>query len=204
MQRATNHSVLLVEANPSLRRIITLGLQHRGLRSIEANAPASFPISPSIVPDLIVLDIDGKMADSQALLAQVEAHPALSTLPVVVLTWENNIPPAMREEESFGSPPARLFLSKPFDARALHAAIDRLLFDVEESKAAHKQETYLAASRAAVAPSIWPLVTAIGLLLAMIGLMLQITVTAIGLLVVITALLCWTLEPKRKPGPFPA
>ena len=204
MQRATRHSVLLVEANPSLRRMITLGLQHRGLHSIEANAPASFPVSPSIVPDLIVLDIDGKMVDSQALLAQVEAHPALSRLPVVVLTWESNISPAMRGEEIFGGVAARLFLSKPFDARMLHAAIDQLLLDIEESRAARKQETYLAASRTAVTPSIWPLVTAIGLLLAMIGLMLQLTVTAIGLLVVITALLCWTLGPTRKPEPLPA
>jgi small neutral amino acid transporter SnatA (MarC family) len=84
----------------------------------------------------------------------------------------------------------------------LHAAIERLLLNVEESKAARKQERYLAASRAAVAPSIWPLVTAVGVLLAMIGLMLQLTVTAIGLLVVITALLCWTLGPTRKPAPL--
>ena len=203
MQRAASHSVLLIEANPSLRRMISLGLQHRGLHSVEANAPASFPISPTIVPELIVLDIDGKLADSQSLLAQVEAHPALSTLPVVVLTWESDIPPAMREEETSGSAPARLFLSKPFDARTLHATIDRLLLDVEESRAAHKQERYLAASRVAIAPSIWPLVTAVGLLLAMIGLMLQLTVTAIGLLVVITALLCWTLGPTRKPEPLP-
>lgn len=204
MQRAIMHSILLVEANPSLRRIITLGLQQRGLHSIEANAPASFPISPSIVPDLIVLDIDGRLADSRTLLSQVEAHPVLSALPVIILTWESNASPAMHEQKTFGNAPARLFLSKPFDARALHTAIDHLLFDVEESRAAHKQETYLAASRTAITPSIWPLVTAIGLMLAMIGLMLQITVTAIGLLIVITALLCWTLSPVRKPEPVPA
>ncbi|HEY6540976.1 MAG TPA: response regulator [Ktedonobacteraceae bacterium] len=203
MQRATRHSILLVEANPSLRRMITLGLRHRGLHSIEANAPASFPISPSTQPDLVVLDIDGETAYGQALLSQVEAHPVLSTLPVVILTWESNIPPAMREEEMFGSAPARLFLSKPFDARALYTTIERLLLDVEESTAARKQEQYLVASRAAVAPSIWPLVTAIGFLLAMIGLMLQLTVTAIGLLVIITALLCWTLGPTHKPEPLP-
>jgi DNA-binding NtrC family response regulator len=184
--------------------MITLGLQHRGLHSIEANAPASFPVAPITVPELIVLDIDGEMASSQALLTQIEAHPALSRLPVVILTWESNIPSVMREEETFGNAPARLFLSKPFDARTLHDAIDRLLFDVEESRTARKQETYLAASRSTVAPSIWPLVTAIGFLLAMIGLMLQLTVTAIGLLVVITALLCWTLGPTRKPEPLPA
>lgn len=203
MQRATGQSILVVEANPSLRRMITLGLQHRGLHSIEANAPASFPISPATAPELIVLDIDGDMMGSQALLAQIEAHPTLSTLPVVILMWESEAVSAAQEEGIFGNKPVRLFLSKPFDARALHAAIERLLLDVEESKAARKQESYLAASRVAVAPSIWPLVTAMGVLLAMIGLMLQLTVTAIGLLVVITALLCWTLEPKREVGPVP-
>src|SRR5579859_5888250 len=139
MQRVTMHSILLIEANSSLRRIITLGLQQRGLHSIEANAPASFPISSSIVPDLIVLDIDGRIADSQTLLAQVEAHPVLSALPVIVLTWESNASPAMREQETCRSVPARLFLSKPFDARALHTAIDHLLFDVEESRAADRK-----------------------------------------------------------------
>jgi CheY-like chemotaxis protein len=202
MQHATRHSVLLIEANPSLRRMITLGLQNRGLQTIEANSPASLPVSPSILPDLIVLDIDGETANSQALLDQAEAHPALSTLPIVALTWENHLPPAMRDGEMRRSAPARLYLTKPFDARALHAAIEQLLLDVEESRVARKQENYLATRRATTTPSIWPLVTAIGLLLAMIGLMLQITVTAIGLLIVMAALLCWTLGPKREPEPL--
>ncbi len=199
MQHATRHSVLLVETNPSLRRMIILGLQHRDLHTIEANAPASFPVSPSIVPDLIVLDIDGEVEIGQTLLAQTEAHPVLSTLPIVALTWENPLPPAMLEGDLRRNAPARVYLTKPFDARALHAAIEELLLDVEESRAARKQENYLAARRATTAPSIWPLVTAIGLLLAMIGLMLQITVTAIGLLIVMTALLGWTLGPKPEP-----
>lgn len=203
MQRATSQSILVIEANPSLRRMITLGLQHRGLHCIEACTLAGFPVSPAITPTLIVLDIDSEAANSHTLLARLEAHPTLSALPVVVLTWENDIPSPAREEQASGSAPARFFLSKPFDARALHAAIERLLFDVQESKTARRQEKYLAANRTASTPSIWPLVTAIGFLLAMIGLMLQLTVTAIGLLVVITALLCWTLEPKHKTKPLP-
>ena len=199
MQRTIQHSILLVEANPSLRRMITLGLQHRGLRTIETTAPAGFPMSSSIIPDLIVLDIDGEMANGRTLLAQIEAHPALSALPLVALTWENHFPPATREEDMRGSIPARVYLTKPFDARALHHAIEQLLLDVEESRTARKQETYRPARHTTSAPSIWPLFTAIGLLLAMIGLMLQITVAAIGLLVVLTALLCWTLGPKPEP-----
>ncbi len=129
MQHTTRHSVLLVEANPSLRRVITLGLQHRGLQTIEANSLASLPVSSSILPDLIVLDIDGETANGQMLLAQAEAHPALSALPIVALTWENHFPSAMRDGEVRRSAPARFYLTKPFDARALHTAIEQLLLE---------------------------------------------------------------------------
>ena len=52
-------------------------------------------------------------------------------------------------------------------------------------------------------PSIWPLVTAAGLLLAFTGLMIQITITALGLLIVIVALLWWTLGSKSEQKPLP-
>jgi DNA-binding response OmpR family regulator len=199
MQHATRHTVLLVEANPSLRRMIALGLQHRGQHVIEADSPASFPASPGVLPDLMVLDIDGEAGNGQALLAQAEAHPTLSTLPVVALAWEDHFPADMRNEDTV---PPRVCLTKPFDARALHIAIEQLLLDSEETEAARKQASYLATRRTTATPSIWPLVTAIGLLLAVIGLMFQITVTAIGLLIVMTALLCWTLGTKREPEPL--
>ena len=104
-----------------------------------------------IVPDLIVLDIDGEAEIGQTLLAQAEAHPALSTLPIVALTWESHFPAGMREGDMRGNAPARVYLTKPFDVRALHIAIEQLLLDVEESKAARKQENYLATRRATVA-----------------------------------------------------
>jgi len=199
MQHATRHTVLLVEADPSLRRMIALGLQHRGLHVIEASFPASFPASPDLLPDLMVLDIDGEAGNGPVLLAQAKAHPALSALPVVALAWDNSVTAYSRDAESRSVASSLTCLTKPFDTRALHAAIDRILLDGEETSAARKQENYLAAQRTTSAPSIWPLVTAVGLLLAVIGLMLQITVTAVGLLVVVTALMCWTLGAKPEP-----
>ena len=201
MQQTIRHSVLLVEANPSLRRMIALGLQHRGLHVIEADAPASISVSPANLPDVMILDIDGEAENGQGLLAQAEAHPALSSLPIVALAWEDHSPTEMRGVDAQNSASSHIYLTKPFDARALHAAIEQLLFDSVEKKAARKQENYLA-TRRTTTPSIWPLVTAIGLLLAVIGLMLQITVTAIGLLVVMIALLCWSLGTKREPEPM--
>ncbi|HLX56276.1 MAG TPA: hypothetical protein VKR83_04560 [Ktedonobacteraceae bacterium] len=200
MQRATRHTVLLVEANPSLRRIIALGLQHRGLRVVEASSPASFPTFPALLPDLLVLDVDGEAGNSHTLLAQAQAHPALANIPVVALAWEKLIPIDSPDVEGqFIAPPLNC-LTKPFDARALHAAIEQILLNSEVGDQliapAQSQENYLAARSATPAPSIFPLLTAIGLLLAVIGLMLQITVTAVGLLVVLAALLCWTLGAK--------
>ncbi|HKV58755.1 MAG TPA: hypothetical protein VJO32_10745 [Ktedonobacteraceae bacterium] len=202
MQQATRHSVLIVEANPSLRRMMALGLQYRGLHVIEADSPASFPVSPFVLPDLLVLDIDGEAGNGQTLLAQAEAHPALATVPIVALAWENHFAADMRDGDTQNGVSWRACLTKPFDARALYIAIDQLLRDSEETKAAQKQANYLATRRTVTTPSIWPLVTAVGLLLAVIGLMLQITVTAIGLLIVMTALLCWTLGTKREPEPL--
>jgi len=199
MQRATRHSVLLVEANPSLRRMITLGLQHRGLQVIEADAPASFPVPPTILPDLIVLDIDGEMANGQTLLAQAEAHPALSTLPIVALTWEGDFPLAMREGDMRGSAPARMYLTKPFDARIMQESIKQLLAVRAAKEAALLAQTeavLLATYKTQTPPSIWPIITAIGLLIAFMGMLLQVVVTILGILIVIIALLWWTLGTK--------
>ena len=202
MQQATRHSVLIIEANPSLRRMIALGLQYRGLRVIEAASLASFPESPAIVPDLMVIDIDGEAGNGQMLLAQVAAHPALAALPVVALAWEDHCAAEMCAGDTSHSVSSRACLTKPFDARALHTAIDQLLLDSKGTRAAQGQANYLATRRTAATPSIWPLVTAAGLLLAVIGLMLQIAVAAAGLLIVMMALLCWTLGTKREAEPF--
>ena len=153
----------------------------------------------------MVLDIDGEAGNGQAGLSQAEAHPALSALPLVALAWENHFQTDRRNGDTQHSVPSRAYLTKPFDARALHLAIEQLLLDSQEirrEEAARKQTNDLTARRATASPSIWPLVTAMGLLLAVIGLMLQITVTAVGLLIVMTALLCWTLGTKREPGPL--
>jgi hypothetical protein len=46
------------------------------------------------------------------------------------------------------------------------------------------------------APSPWPVVTAAGLLLVVIGMLVQVAVAAVGFLIVLVALLLWTLGAK--------
>ena len=110
-----------------------------------------------------------------------------------------------------------MYLAKPFDARALHASIEQLLIsqtvqsaEVVETtqttqEAAQLQEYLLASQTSAAAPSLFPLITAAGLLLAFIGLMGFYALTFLGIVVVMVSLLAWTLgtgsQKEQRPVP---
>jgi hypothetical protein len=66
----------------------------------------------------------------------------------------------------------------------------------EEQQEALIEERLLAAYSTYAAPSIWPVITAIGLLITVCGLLLQLAIAALGVLVVVAALLLWTLGEK--------
>lgn len=200
--RYTRHTILLVEANPSLRRMIALGLRYRGLDVIEAASPSEFCDMSKRCPDLILLDIDGEVGNGAALLAEIRAYPLLASLPTVLLAWDASIPARTREDNA---QVRHASLAKPFDARALHAVIEAQLLQANQLPSAgepYAQGASYSTARIAYAspatPSLCPMLTAAGLMLAFIGLMLQIAITAIGLLIVIAALLWWTLGSKQE------
>ncbi len=166
MLSATKQTVFLIEADASLRRLIALGLQYRGMHVIEVNSPTSLPTIDAQQPSLLVLDVDGRGSSDWSLVT---------------------------------------CLTKPFDARTLQSTIEQLL-TVSTAQAAaitSKEEILLAAQTVSPAPSIWPLITAAGLLLAFIGLMVHITLTVLGILIVLAALLWWTLGTKTEAVPLP-
>lgn len=200
MSHVSGHTVLLIEEDASLRRLIALGLQYRGMRIIEAPSPEHLPVIEAQQPDLLLLDVEGGVSSSWSLLATVQSHPYLSTLPVVVLAWED-----LSSEHVHHS--AVTCLTKPFDARALHARIEQLLAESAPQEAAiastNAQEIPASVELASPAPSIWPLITAAGLLLAFIGLLGPIAITAVGLLIFMTALLLWTLGTKPEQASIP-
>jgi CheY-like chemotaxis protein len=188
------HTVLLIEEDVSLRRLMVLGLEYRGMHVIEAYAPGDFSTIEEQQADLLVLDVDGGVGSDWSLLAAAASHPHLSALPIVVLAWEDSLPISRRRSNIS-------CLTKPFDARTLHATCERLLAESaarQVSATSREQETLLATYYAAPAPTIWPLVTAAGLLLAFVGLLGPIAITVVGLLVFMAALLTWTLGPSAS------
>jgi CheY-like chemotaxis protein len=220
MLQRTGHTVLLIEADRSLRRLIALGLQYRGMHVIETSfppdlaghftspdfceakidAPASLEvwlqkIFESQQPDVVVLDIDSEAGSDHALLSTIQSQPCLSTVPMVVLAWDCLIPIGNHQN----TPQTQVTcLTKPFDARTLLATIEQIQYTSAETSLTSKQEALLAARSVTSAPSIWPLITAVGLLLSFIGLMTQITISVLGLLIIIVALLLWTIGTKTE------
>jgi DNA-binding response OmpR family regulator len=205
MSQASRPTVLLIEADTSLRRLIALGLEYRGMNVIEASTLATLEAQK---PDLLVIDVDENTGSDWSLLEVVQAHPYLSTLPVVVLTWECPVAVGVASEERGPLQGDTTCLSKPFDARALYTTIEELLVADSAGRAereaqvvqeaGRRQEALLATRVASAAPSIWPLVTAAGLLLAFIGLMGFFAITAVGLCIVLVSLLWWTLGTGGK------
>ncbi len=206
MLHGTGNTVLLIEADRSLRRLIALGLQYHGMHVIEASSPTKLPDLVAQQPGLVVLDIDGEARSDHSLLAIAQAHPYLSSLPIVLLAWDSLVPAGVQQDALQAQVTC---LAKPFDARTLFATIEQVLDANQAISSISKEEVLLAGgaiNRAPTTPtpSIWPLLTAVGLLLLFTGLMTQITISALGLLVVIVALLWWTLGTKTKHEPWAA
>jgi DNA-binding response OmpR family regulator len=205
MSNGTRPTVLLIEADTSLRRLIALGLEYLGMHVIEVSSAWNLATVGAKKPDLLILDVDGAKGSDWTLIEAAQAHPYLSTLPMVVLTWECPVAVGAASEEQNSLQGHTTCLTKPFDARALHTTIEALLVadstdstDSTAQETARKQDILLITQQATAAPSIWPLMTAAGLLLAFIGLMGVLAITALGLCIVLVSLLWWTLGTGGK------
>lgn len=197
-KKPTTATVLLIEADASLRRLIALGLQQRGLDVVEASSFERVSSSDMERLDLLLIDVDGRTQSDHAALQAAQMHPILAALPLIVLAWEDG----SRSQTTALSTTTYTCLAKPFDARILHTTIDKLLSvraAVQAEQEAHLEEVLLASYKVQAAPSVWPIVTAAGLLLIFVGLLFQLTILLLGILIVIAALLQWTLGTKPAP-----
>ncbi len=194
-QQQTSSKILVFEPDSSLRRLITLGLLHRGLRVVEADSLASLEKADIASVDLLLLDVDNGMACDWELLNTLQAQPRSTSLVTIALAWEL---PTVEESDRIQSTQAHTaFLPKPFDARILHETIDNLLSarDAEQkAREAQMEAVLLAAYSNHPGPSAWPFLTAVGLFLLVIGILLQVALAVFGGLIVVAGLLLWTLS----------
>ena len=215
MSQGKKSVVLLVEADTTLRRLITLGLQHREMRVIEVDPSADIALHAAQDDvDLLIFDVDNEIwSDWSMLQENVRTLTPFVNLPTILLAWDN-MPPQTSSSITTTTrsvSPDVMCMQKPFDARILHTHIDQLLTSQKEREALAlaKVEAALLATPVRPAPTIWPIVAAIGLLIAFIGMMFgsmfTLTVTATGIIILVVALLLWTLgaQTPTQTGRLP-
>lgn len=122
--RAGRSTVLLVEDEEPLRRVLRDLLERDGFHVIEAgDGIAALDEIDRHAPDAVVLDLNLPRLDGYGVLARLRARPATYELPVVVLTAKSDEDNEVRVFE-LG---ANDFLTKPFRPRALTARLRAML-----------------------------------------------------------------------------
>ena len=227
MEPGETHTVLLIEGDVALRRVIALGLQHRGINVLEAASAKQARALLEQHPSLVIQDIDSAVPSDRLLLPELRARDALSETPAVVLAWECS----SEVNEQLARDGAAVCLAKPFDARRLLDEVGLMLETVaarrtqRQAVGAHamtgenEPPALVAASVASApveqkaamielrevartsSPSIWPIVLALGLMLAASGFLFNLAVVVLGMLIVFGAVLLWGFEPTSpRPG----
>jgi len=123
-RRGGRNTVLLVEDEEPLRRVLRDLLERDGFTVIEAaDGIVALEEIDHMAPDAVVLDLNLPRLDGYDVLARLRARPQTSSLPVIVLTAKGDEDNEVRVFE-LG---ANDFLTKPFRPRALTARLRSLL-----------------------------------------------------------------------------
>jgi two-component system response regulator GlrR len=126
-------TVLIVDDDPSLRRTLELRLREEGFRVLVADSGEAALAALAVDrPALVITDLRMPGIDGLALFAAIRRDFPL--LPVIILTAHGTIPDAVDAVRRgvFG------YLTKPFEAQALLAEVQRALAHGGGARAAHE------------------------------------------------------------------
>ena len=122
--RGQGASVLLVEDEEQLRRVMKDLLQREGYRVAEArDGIQALDEVDRFAPDVIILDLNLPGLDGYGVLAQLRSRPATRDIPIMVLTAKGDEDNEVRVFELGADD----FVTKPFRARSLTARLEAVL-----------------------------------------------------------------------------
>jgi len=122
--RGTGTTVLLVEDEEQLRRVMKDLLEREGYTVAEArDGVQALDQVDRFAPDVIILDLNLPGIDGYTVLAQLRSRSATRTIPVVVLTAKGDEDNELRVFELGADD----FITKPFRAKALSARLEAVL-----------------------------------------------------------------------------
>jgi type II secretory ATPase GspE/PulE/Tfp pilus assembly ATPase PilB-like protein/CheY-like chemotaxis protein len=122
--RGQGASVLLVEDEEQLRRVMKDLLQREGYRVAEArDGIQALDEVDRFAPDVIILDLNLPGLDGYGVLQQLRSRPATREIPVMVLTAKGDEDNEVRVFELGADD----FVTKPFRARSLTARLEAVI-----------------------------------------------------------------------------
>ena len=86
----TRARILVMDDDPLFRSLLAATLRKDYLVSVAADGAEGFAKAVEHVPDLAVVDLQMPVRDGLAVLKMFRAHPALRSVPVVMLTGDNS------------------------------------------------------------------------------------------------------------------
>ena len=113
------NTVLVVDDDPSIRRMIVAALKREGYQFLEApNGREALEIMRTQEPDVVVLDLMMPIVSGWDVLRERQGDPKLERIPVIIVS-------ANREAEIANAIDKGIcaFLPKPFDIGALSALV---------------------------------------------------------------------------------
>ena len=117
-------TVLVVDDEDHLRRLLCDLLEREGYRTIEArDGSEAIDRVDQHAPDIMLLDLNLPGLDGYGVLAQLRSRPDTRQLPIVVLTAKGDEDNEVRVLQAGADD----FLTKPFRARALYARLEKIL-----------------------------------------------------------------------------
>jgi two-component system, OmpR family, alkaline phosphatase synthesis response regulator PhoP len=118
------HSILVVDDDPKIVRVVEINLTQAGYQvRTAADGEEALAAATQERPDLVLLDVMMPRLDGFDTLKRLKADPALTDIPVVMLTAR-----AQDEDvfEGYGTG-AQWYLTKPFEPEELRQVVRHLL-----------------------------------------------------------------------------
>ncbi len=121
-------TILVVEDSKTSRKVISMLLERKGYRILEATVGAeAFTQTEKIVPDLVLLDVMLPDMSGYDVLLRLKRDSRFAKIPVVMLTGKTGAADRLRGMKSGSSE----YLTKPFDPAKLLAVIAKYLVENE-------------------------------------------------------------------------
>lgn len=116
--------VLIVDDNADLLAILSSRFRAHGFEALEASDGAeALEVAATSVPDVVVLDVMMPELNGYQVCRQIRDDPALSHIPVVLLTAKDG-----EADKFWGSEVgATLYLTKPIDPAQVVSQVEALL-----------------------------------------------------------------------------